>query len=218
MQQLLQLEWNLFWPAFLIICSVFLLLIAQTALTILYSSILHSICMQLRTLNTSLANHSEVSRICDGPTHIVEMDIIDRWTKIHDDLTNAVSLVNKCYALPVSNAFRMNSIQLNIENQNIPQILTKLAVEFSAFIIAAFIVYRRVTNPKTEMIIAMMPQFLVWALIPSFHIITLIWMGQRTTTEGKATANLVHKRMRSSNHVEVVSKVIHLIMSHRHHC
>lgn len=47
-----------------------------------------------------------------------------------------------------------------------------------------------------------------WTLYFSFHIVVVIVMGQKTTTEGKATAILVHRKMRESAHAEVTLKVL----------
>lgn len=105
-RQLLQFEWNLFWKIYLISSCVYLLVVAQTALTILYLSILNCIFMQFRTLNMSLANCSKFSRIDKDPAHVADIEIIDRWSKIYDDLTDAVSLVNKCFGLSVSIALK----------------------------------------------------------------------------------------------------------------
>lgn len=89
------------WNAILFFCCLFLLLEAQMTLTVLYTAILHSICMQFRLLNRSIANYAKLPWICERPAHVDEMAIIDRWSKIHDDLTDAVLLINKCFSLSV---------------------------------------------------------------------------------------------------------------------
>lgn len=80
-------------------------------------------------------------------------------------------------------------------------------MEFSAFIIAVFVVYRRVTYQKSGINDNFVLDFLLWALIPWVDMVIIICMGQKITTEGKSTAKFVHKKMRSSKRVEVVSKV-----------
>lgn len=101
MKQMLILEVNSSWPPIIYLCSLITLLNAQIALTILYASILHSVCKRFRMLNASLEKYSAFVRICKDPKHISQMAMIDRLSKMHDDLTRAVSIINDCYAFPV---------------------------------------------------------------------------------------------------------------------
>lgn len=79
-------------------------------------------------------------------------------------------------------------------------------MEFAALIVVAFLSYRRLTYQYARKNDIMF-DLLIWAIIATFQIITIILMGQRMTTEGKVTAVLIHKRIHASDHADIVSKV-----------
>lgn len=82
------------WLSFLILTQT------QTVLAIFYSGILHCIFRRFKILNTTVSWNLDIRPIgCAEEAHIVA--VIGRWATMHDDLINAVSAINQCYALPV---------------------------------------------------------------------------------------------------------------------
>lgn len=116
MEQMFQVEENSSWSPIINWCTLIVPVEAQIALTLWYSSILHSIYTRFRMINMTLRNYSYFSRHRKDPSEAdAEIAIIDRLTKLHDAMTDAVAIVNKCYAFPVRKLLKkftpmMNSI------------------------------------------------------------------------------------------------------------
>lgn len=79
-----------------------LLSFGQLLLTILFASILQCIWERFELINHLSTTTSSIG----GMSYVKmanaqEIYTIDRWAQWHDELTNAVQIINQCYALPV---------------------------------------------------------------------------------------------------------------------
>lgn len=107
-----EMEKRICWTTIIGWISISIILHAQMALAILYSSILHSLCTRFRMMNSTLVNYSQFSPVCGGPKLAAYKAMIDRWSQLHDDLSDAVSIINQCYALPVCNYLSKPELKL----------------------------------------------------------------------------------------------------------
>lgn len=81
--------------------SFFINLQTQTLLAILFTNILHCIFRRFKVLNTIFNNLNLTRRPIGYADEVHIVAVIGRYGTLHDELVDAVSAINKCYALPV---------------------------------------------------------------------------------------------------------------------
>lgn len=115
-ERMLKVKKDAFWSVIICWICLIVFILAQMTLAIWYSSILHSICIRFRLLNMLIVDSAPYSRICENP-YKLQISMIERWSRMHDDLADALSIINKCYALPVR-IHRLNIILNPDDNIN----------------------------------------------------------------------------------------------------
>lgn len=93
-------EWNIRILLFgvLRVLGCLVLLSAQLVLATVYLSMLSCIWHQFRALNLTAMTMPKQSI----STLSRDLEVMDRWPRLHDALTDAVNAISFCYSLPVS--------------------------------------------------------------------------------------------------------------------
>lgn len=155
------------WNYFLIMnCSCTILLLAsQMLLAIQYVLCLQAIQMRFHLLNHYSMLEINVTQVTNVSTKANEenaaVTTVIRWARLHDELINAVRIINKCYAFPI---------------------IIKFAADFSYLLVNLFEMYRRFKSDAMDShsIILICT---CWSLFFVYQIVLIILMGQWTSDE-----------------------------------